>query len=186
MDSAASLNEKETQSLNDEYEKVLNSVLKIVQIEPELVFDLKELEKDAHADFITIKDEDLFILAKNSATFYKIDLSEKSGEVIFKNEVFKETFGFMFIEDYLYIAGTQGFYRYDLTKDQFKREIEKDEEWGTILDATVYVGNLYLLDDSGKIWKYSEEDGEFGSKINYLEESHDFKNATSLAVVTGN
>lgn len=77
----------------------------------------------------------------------------------------------------------EGFYKIN-TDGKLSKIIERDPEWGTIVDIWIYNGNIYALDSSkDQIYKYLVAENGYSAKTAYFKGgAAGLKDANSLAI----
>ena len=71
----------------------------------------------------------------------------------------------------LAILSDKGVIQCSMINVQCSVVVEKDKEWGEIKDMQLFGGNIYLLESTGKIWKYPGGDAGFGEKREWTKEA---------------
>jgi len=147
-------------------------------------YDLTVDNKDAVGDELFLDKDTLLILNKNQGTIYALSLEKKSLEK-FNNEKIKNAKIIAADNEkiYFFVEGEGVYQIFD--KKKIKKIIDKDKDWGQIIDISTYNGNLYLLDiKKDEVYKYLPTGDGFSSKTSYFKtgEAVDLGDANSLAI----
>lgn len=174
------------QELYDEVTKNLTRAMHIVNVTPELYFDMGLLKKDAKATDMSLFHKTIGILDAYGKTMYTLDGETKNGAIVgggaqLDGLIHVATYG-----DILYVWTPQGIHQIRLSdKKTTLQRIPASPEWGTIADMVVFGGNLYLLDtQKNRIWKYVATENGFSELFEYLNPDTlpDLSHATNLAI----
>jgi hypothetical protein len=163
----------------EELNNLLAGSLREHEIEGSFFFDLGLIKAGAEGKNLLLADEKLIVLDEKQTAVYEIGLTDQKSTILFGGEK---------IQGADLIAQAGGNF-YVLTGNGLLKggklpeiEIEKDEDWGRIIDMEGFSGNLYLLDTQGEIWKYPAIEGGFGEKQDWLQQKADFSSAVSLTI----
>src|SRR3989339_126464 len=160
-----------------------NKILKKEEKKYSEFFDLTIDNKNAKGDKLYLFNDRLLVLDKNNGVLFDFSLNNKSLDKDQAEELKKSVFIALFEEKkYFFIEGNGV---YQIVDGKVKKIIEKDNEWGKIIDLTVFNGNIYLLDQGkDEIWKYMKTEDGFGSKTSYFQQgqSVDLSQVTSFSI----
>lgn len=179
------IEEEKTGSLRAQVEGALRLVVKEKEIgEAAVFFDLGILASEAKGDRLSLSGGYLFVLDKEKNRLFAIETTKKSGKILAGGEDLAGAYLVASYADLGYVLTSEGIYQVGVEGKKGKIVVEKDEAWGEIKALASYAGNLYLLDKTGKIWRYQRTDEGFGSSKNWFSEdvSPDFSKACCLAI----
>ncbi|MCL4374754.1 hypothetical protein M1523_02735 [Patescibacteria group bacterium] len=147
-------------------------------------FDLALEEKNARADIMSLDQDQLAAIDKNTGDLFLVSLEKKS--LTKKNYSALKQAGLVAVyNDAVFGYGaTQGVDRVD-GEGELKTVIVPDKDWGKIKGIWVYNSNVYLLDQAkNDIYKYAGTSDGFGTKTSYLkpDQAVSFAAANSLAI----
>ncbi len=161
-----------------------NKILKKEEKKYSEFFDLTVDDKNAKGDKFYLNDDRLLVSDKNRGVLYELSLEKKSLDKNQFNELKKTNLIASYNEKkYFFIKG-EGVYEIG-SDDKLKKVISKDDDWGEIVDLTVYNGNIYLLDQGkDEVWKYLRVEDGFGSGSTYFKSGQavDLSTINSLAI----
>jgi hypothetical protein len=130
------------------------------------------------------EEEEVMVWDEEGKTVLLIDLDSKASRIVAGGEKVERG-------EWVGLAGERGMVVADdlitvveMEDGEVIDEIGADE-WGRIVDAVGFGGNLYLLDASaeGQIWKYLRVKSGLSSKRGYLKgESYDLSEAVRMAI----
>lgn len=177
--------EEKTSELKRKIEEALSLVVKEKKIEEALLFfDLGLLAAEAKGEHLCLGGGFLFVLDRGKARLFSLEVEEKSGKILagggsLSGAKFLTSYG-----DSVFVLTEKGIFQTDLEGKKGKVIIKKDEAWGEIGALISYAGNLYLLDKTGKIWRYKAAEEGFGSRQNWFGEgvSPDLSQSLSMAI----
>lgn len=136
------------------------------EVEPKTFFDLSLIRDNLTADELDLAGSSILIYSSKNQLVAELNIETKASEVIAGGSwliTAKFLTGdnnnkYVFTNSGVNILGT----------NNSKIVIEKDQEWGSIVDLNYFGGNLYLLSKEGLIWKYLSAGDSFSSKRPYL------------------
>lgn len=176
-------NRKEIGELENLIRQRENKIIKREEKSYEEFFDLTIDNKQAKGNRFYLDADSIAILDRSGGRIYFLSLSKKSLD----KKVFSEIKNALLLTSYqgevLFYRPDEGIYKINL-EGKLKKAIEKDRDWGEIVDFWIYNGNIYLL-DSGKseIYKYLVAEGGYSAKTSYFKgAAFGLKNANSLAI----
>lgn len=156
----------------DELQNIIKTaeekIIKKEKAKIEEFFDLAIDNKQALGDKVYLNQDKLYILDKKNGAIYILSLEKKSLEKIEAKEV-KQSSIIAGIDKkiFFYIKGDGIYQSNNLEKP--KKIIDKDKDWGELIDIAVYNGNLYFLDrEKDEIWKYLASENGFSEKTSYF------------------
>ena len=152
-----------------------------------LVYDFSFLNRDQVGTSLIYLDNSLALLDSFSGSFWRLNKESKKLETLVENSAeLKESLDITSFGRRAYVLTLSGVYKFDLGSGKLELIIPKDSSWSAVSEIDTYQGNnLYLLDKGGgKIWKYGESNGQWGSKTMYFgsSSSTDLKSAVSMAI----
>ncbi|PIY71404.1 hypothetical protein COY88_00540 [Candidatus Roizmanbacteria bacterium CG_4_10_14_0_8_um_filter_35_28] len=174
---------KEILELEEVIKKFEGKILKKEEVKYSEFFDLAVDDKKAQGTKLYLEGNSLLILDKNNGVLFNLSLEKKSLNKEQKSDL-KNANLIASYEDkkYFYIKD-RGVYL--INDSKVTKILEKDKNWGEVVDMAVYNGNLYLL-DKGKdeVWKYLNVEDGFGSGTSYFQSGQaiDLSVINSLAI----
>ena len=159
---------KETKELAKLIKTEENKILKREEKNVEEFFDLSVENKEAKGEKLYLNGENLSILDKKNGEIYTLSLTKKSLD----KQIFKEIKEATLLASYdenIFFYSPNGVYK--ISQDgKIKKILEKDKNWGEIIDFFTYNGNLYLLDKGkSEIYKYTPTADGYSDKISYFK-----------------
>lgn len=166
-----------------EIENMINNteqkIFKRQKADKEEFFDFSVEDKRIFIERIYLKDDILYVLDKRNGVIYIFSLEKKSLDKVKGDEIKNGLFLAGEKEKIFFYTKERGIYQID-NLEKPKKVIEKDKDWGEIIDMAVYNGNLYLLDkENDEIWKYFSSGDGFSEKISYFSK----KQAIDLSAI---
>lgn len=172
----------------DELEKIIKDaqekIIKKEKAKIEEFFDLAIDNKQALGDKIYLNKDKLYIFDKKNGAVYILSLEKKSLEKIEGKEIKQASVVSGFDKKVFFYFKNSGIYEAGILEKP-KKIIDKDNNWGEIIDMAVYNGNLYLLDkEKDEIWKYLSAENSFSEKHSYFakNEAIDLSAVNSFAI----
>ena len=160
-----------------------SKILKKEEKNPEEFFDLAIDSRQAKGEKIYLDQDLLVILDSQQGSVYSLSLDKKSYQKISFEEIkLAKLIASYKNEIFLYLP-QEGLYK--ITKNEkLKKVVEKDKDWGNIVDFWIYNGNLYLLDEGkNEIYKYLVTESGYSDKTSYFKgRVYNLKDARSLAI----
>lgn len=175
---------KELGGLEKMIQETENKILKKEEKKYSEFFDLTVDDKNAKGDKFYLEDGRLLVSDKNRGVLYELSLEKKSLDKNQFNELKKTSLIASYNEKKYFFVKGEGVYEIG-SDDKLKKVINKDDDWGEIVDLVVYNGNIYLLDQGkDEVWKYLGGVGEFGEKSSYFSvgQAIDLSAINSLAI----
>lgn len=147
--------------------QVENKILKREEKKHTEFFDLTVDDKAVRGDKFYLDNGRLLVSDRNRGVLYEISMEKKSLDKNQTGEIKRSSFIALFEEKkYFYVEG-EGIYQ--LVGEKTVKAIEKDKNWGKIIDMSVFNGNIYLLDQGkDQIYKFMATDNGFGSGTSYF------------------
>lgn len=146
-------------------------------------FDLTVDEKQAQGYKFYLNDDNLVILDTKNSQIYLLSLSQKSLDKKKFPEI-KSASLVVNYQDQVFFFNQDGIYRIDVD-NKLKKIINKDKDWGEIIDFWIYNGNVYLLDKTkDEVYKYLVATDGYSAKSSYFKSGQgtDLSQASSLAI----
>lgn len=160
-----------------------NKILKKEEKKYSEFFDLTVDDKNAKGDKFYLFDGRLLVSDKNRGVLYELSLEKKSLDKDQFSAVKRSSLVALFGDKKYFFVTGEGVYQ--VFKEQAKKVIENDKDWGEIIDMSIYNGNIYLLDrDKDEVWKYLSAESGFGGKSSYFSSGQaiDLSAINSLAI----
>ncbi len=174
---------KETEELVKLIKKTENEIFKREEKKAEEFFDLAVDYKQAKGDKLYLDDSLIAILDSGGGNIYTLSLLKKSLDKRNFNEIKRGELLASYQNEIFFYISDEGLYKID-SQGKLKRVVEKDNDWGKIVDFWIYNGNLYLLDEEkGDIYKYLVAADSYSAKTSYFKGgTFGLKKANSLAI----
>ena len=177
---------RQAQDLYNEVTKNLTRAMHIVNVKPELYFDMALLKKDAKATDMSVFEQTIGILDAYGKTVYSLGTATKNGAIMGGGTEFEGLAHIAAYGDKLYVWTPKGINQIRLSDQKtVPNLIPASPEWGTITDMAIFGGNIYLLDtQKSRIWKYLVTDKGFSEMFEYLNPDTlpDLSKATNMAI----
>lgn len=159
-------NEKEIQKIVDVINEKESKLMKKEEKQPEEFYDISIENKTAKGSAVSLYNDSVAILDKNGV-IYILSLEKKSIKKETASEI-KQASLVALYQNTVFFYTPDGVYTIENNKS--KKVIEKDKEWGTIVDMQVYNGNIYLADtQKDEIYKYITAEGGYSGKSSYFK-----------------
>lgn len=161
-----------------------NKIIKKEEKKAEEFFDLAIDNKQAKGEKIYLNEDLLMILDNQQGSIYNLSLTKKSLEKINFEEIKKAKLIASYKNEVVFYLPQEGLYKTTTTGEKLKKIIDKDKDWGNIVDFWIYNGNLYLLDEGrNEIYKYLVTEEGYSNKTSYFKgRTYSLKDANSLAI----
>lgn len=179
------IGDEELASFKKELESVLASVLREHEIGEAPVFlDLNLAKEGASGDKVALSGGQMIILDKPGASVYGVGISQKSSQILGGGKLFENASQVAAFGEKVFVLTSEGIVESDKASGKQALDIETDDEWEEIADIFAYGGNLYLLDQSGVIWKYPAIEAGLGARQRWIkgEVKPDFSNSVSMTI----
>lgn len=177
---------KEAKTLYEEVIENLTRAMHIVNVKPELYFDMALLKKDSTATDVSLFEQTIGVLDGQRNTTYTVGISPKSGNIVGGGSSLEGALHIALYGDKLYVWTPSGIHQIRLSDQKVvPNSIPQSPEWGRIADMTAFGGNLYLLDtEKGRIWKYVATEKGFSTIFEYLNPDTlpDLSESTNMAI----
>ncbi|NMB84146.1 hypothetical protein GYA28_02550 [Candidatus Roizmanbacteria bacterium] len=147
-------------------------------------FDLAVDSKEAKGEKMYLDGDNLSILDGSGGAIYLLSLEKKSLEKKAFKEIKRSELISFYGEEYFFGSTDTGIYKIG-KENKSKKVIEKDKDWGKLIDMAVYNGNIYLIDrEKDQIYKYLVTENGYSAKNNYFKSGQDIslRQANSLAI----
>ena len=123
--------------------KEAERVYKLAHVPP--FFDPEFLKDGAFGEKIALYKKSLAILDRRENTLYHLLLKEKKGKILAGGEKLKGSSLVGIHGDKVYVLSNGGIVETDVSTQKSTVKINKDKDWGEIVDLSAYRGNVYLL-----------------------------------------
>ena len=175
--------EKEIKELEELIKDKEGKIVKKEEKNFEEFYDLTIDGKEAKGSVFFLEKDKLSIIDRGKGIIYLLSLSKKSLEKKSASEIKKADLVSTYQEDILFYVRGEGIYKIS-GDEKAKKAIDKDKDWGNIVDMWIYNGNVYLLDrDKGDIYKYLVAESGYSTKSSYLKgEAGNAKGANSFSI----
>ncbi len=177
---------RKAQELYNEVTKNLTRAMHVVNVTPDLYFDMGLLKKGATATDISIFDDTIGIVDASGKTVYSLGVTTKNGAIVAGGAQFDGLVHVAAYGDKVYVWTPKGINQIRLSDQKtIPNVIPASPEWGTITDMAVFGGNIYLLDtQKSRVWKYLVTDKGFSEMFEYLNPDTlpDLSKATNMAI----
>lgn len=173
-------NDPKIAKLQEKIDALLARINKIYAVNLEEFVDLTALKGGINTSEIKFAAGALYVLDSGTESVYKISLSDKKTSIIVSETKGLQNIGV--IGDFLYVQLKTGIKKIDSETGVQTNVAGASSDWQTLIGASTYRENFYLLDSKAKqIWKYVPAGGGLSKPKSYLEK--EFKgNPVSLAV----
>jgi hypothetical protein len=160
-----------------------NKIIKREEKSYEEFFDLTLDNKQAKGNKLYLDVDLMAIVDRGQGVIYTLSLSKKSLDKKSFNETKLAQLVASYRDELLFYHPDEGIYKINL-EGKLKKAMEKDKDWGRIVDFWIYNGNIYLLDEErDEIYKYLVAEGGYSAKTSYFKgAAFGLKNANSLAI----
>jgi len=173
---------KKIKELLEKIDQDLSQARQEYKITPQIFFDINLIKEGGEGEKMAISEETMVVLDKKNSALYQINIKSKSAKILGGGEKLAGAKLIAVSHEAVYVLTDRGVIEIKIKNEKLK--IDKDTEWGEIVDMETFAGNLYLLDKTnGKIWKYLGTEAGFSGKSIYL--SHDrgpYRDNLSLAI----
>jgi len=140
-------------------------------------FDFSSEEEEVKIGDLAVLGKKVFILDNEQGKVLRLDWESQEKEVILGEERLEKA-----KKIFPQVGGTAillGDGIYKIERGKLNKLVEKEKDWGEIVDFTGWLGNLYLLDaDNGQIWQYPAIKNGLGARRAWIKEdkSYSFSN----------
>jgi hypothetical protein len=175
--------QKELKEIEDLIREKENKITKREEKRYEEFYDLAVDNKQAKGTTMYLSVDNLSILDNNQGIIYTLSLTKKSLDKRTFSEMKSARKVAQYQNDLFFFSDKDGIYK--ITSDgKLTRVIEKDKEWGTIVDLWLYNGNIYALDATkNEIYKYLVAENGYSGKTSYFKGGETgLKDSNSLAI----
>lgn len=174
---------KQTEELAKLIKERESQIFKKEEKRGEEFFDLAVDERQAKGDRFYLEEDLVAILDRGRGVIYILSLTKKSLERKRFDEIKKAQLLASFKQQVIFYVAEEGLYKIN-SEGKLKKIIEKDKDWGNIVDFWIYNGNLYLLDEGkSEIYKYLVTEEGYSAKTYYFKGvKFGLKDANSLAI----
>lgn len=168
-------------------QKIASTEKKIVKKEEKKYqefFDLNLIKKEAKGEEMYLENDTTTVLNSSDGEIYTISLSKKSTATTKDKKIKGASQVASYNGELFFFKGEEGIYKVE-SEGKVSLVVEKDDQWGKIVDFWVYNGNLYLLDSGAdQIHKYLVAEGGYSGKTAYFkpDQSVDLSSANSMAI----
>lgn len=175
--------QKELQEIDSLIREKENKITKREEKKYDEFYDLAFDNKQARGTAMYLSVNDLSILDNNQGIIYVLSLTKKSLDKRSFSEIKSARRIAQYQNDLFFFSDQSGIYKIT-SEGKLTRAIEKDKDWGTIVDFWIYNGNLYVLDEAkNEIYKYLVAENGYSNKTSYFKGGEaGLKDANSLAI----
>ena len=148
-------------------------------------FDFSSEDEGAKIDDLAILGKKIFILDNEQGKILRLDWESKEKEVVLGEERLRKAKKIFPQVGGVAILLGDGIYR--IERGELNKLVEKEKDWGEVVDFTGWLGNLYLLDvGNGQIWQYPAIKNGLGAMRAWIKEdkSYSFSNE-ALCLIDG-
>lgn len=174
--------EKEIKEISDLITNEENKITKKEEKKYDEFYDLTLDNKDAKGIRLSLDSNNLSVLDNVQGIIYTLSLDKKSLDKI-QSATIKQAQIIVRYGDSIVFLTNDGIYKID-AQGKVNKVIEKDPEWGMIVDMRIYNANIYALDSQkDQIYKYLVADNGYSAKQLYFKgSSSGLKDANSLSI----
>lgn len=146
-------------------EQTISGVVKERELgELPVFFDLSLVREKGRGEAMSLSHGAGVILDPQEKRLFAFSLAPKSVEVVAGGDELEGAALATIYSDRAYVLTQKGILEVNTANKRTALVIEKDEEWGEILDLGAFGGSLYLVDKKGMIWRYPVGETGFGGK----------------------
>lgn len=175
---------KEAEDLLNQVNQALFEAQRIFKVsDAPLFFDLSWVKEGASSKSLSLYNDAIVVLDSSQKSIYKVFLDNKKSELLASGDGLSNAEKIAIHGDNVYVLTKSGGKQIVVNKN-LQTVLGKNEDWQNIGDIVSYAGNIYLLDQGGKIWKYSSLESGFGTGKNYLsaDTNPDFSQAETMNI----
>lgn len=175
--------QKELKEINDLIKEKENKITKKEEKQYQEFFDLAVDNKQAKGTKMYLDVNNLSILDTTQGIIYTLSLTKKSLNKRQFSGIKTAKKIAQYQDDLFFFSDQSGIYK--ITPDgKLQKIIEKDKEWGSIVDVWIYNGNIYALDTAkDEIYKYLVAENGYSGKTPYFKGgTAGLKDGNSLAI----
>ena len=172
--------DQEIQALEERIQ-ILSSGLEEEVVEEALplpvFFDFSSEDDGVKIDDLAVLGKKIFVLDNGQGKVLRLDWESKEKEVVLGEDKLKKAKKIFPQVGGVAILLGDGIYK--IEQGELNKLVEKEKDWGEIVDFTGWLGNLYLLDvDNGQIWQYPAIKNGLGARRAWIkeDESYSFSN----------
>ncbi len=179
---AQGIKDPEIDSLRQKLDQDSGSILGKVTTPAQLFIDLSLVRSGVVAREITINRSQLAILDGGGQRIITIGMADKDTDAVGGADKLAGAKSFAAGDEY-YVLTSSGIVK-QTTKGVAQTVVKQDGEWGEIMKVGFFGSNLYLLDKSNGIWRYSAAIDSFGDKKAWLkgDPSPNISDALDMAI----
>ena len=175
-------NDPKIAKLQEEIEALAAKINKIYTVKLEEVADLTILKGGISTTDLKFTSGALFVLDTGTGSVYKVGLSDKKPTILVSETKNLQNIGVS--GDFLYVQSKTGIKKVDTETGTSSDVASASTDWQTLIAASTYRENLYLLDSKAKqIWKHVPVGGVLSNPQSYLEK--EFKDTPVSFAVDG-
>lgn len=158
---------KKIEELLTKIEQGLAETSQVFKIQPEIFLDLGLIKEGGEGQRLAINEDIMAVLDNKNSSLYQVIVPSKSSQILAGGDKITGATLVALGEEMAYVLTNEGITEVELKNKSTRVVIEKDSDWGEIVDMVSFAGNLYLLDKTNeKIWKYTgSESGSFRKSI---------------------
>ncbi len=175
--------QKELKEIDDLIKKKENKITKKEEKQYQEFFDLAVDNKQAKGTKMYLDVDNLSILDTTQGIIYSLSLTKKSLNKRQFPEIKTAKKIAQYQDSLFFFSDQNGIYK--ITPDgKLQKIIEKDKDWGSIIDLWIYNGNIYVLDTvKDEIYKYLVAENGYSERTSYFKGGEaGLKDGNSLAI----
>ncbi len=158
---------KKWDNLTKSAETIWKEVSGEKEVVGELWLDLGVIREGMVPDEIVKVDDQIMVLDKKTGVIVKVDLNDKSGDMIAGGGLLVNAKKMGGNGDRIFVLTDDGVVKVDIKKKSEEKILSKDESFGSPVDIDGFGTNIYLLDDK-ELWKYPGTENEVGARRRYF------------------
>jgi len=184
-----SFSKKQFAQLKEKLEEITTTLSQVsgeYKIEEAKVFlDLDLARPDTQGDDLALHGNSLVVLDQDSQVLLKVELDKKEAETVGGGALLGGASKAGVYSGRGFVLAEAGIVEVAFAGKTSALAVERDPEWGKIVDLQVFAGNLYLLDQlKGEIFRYRGTEGGFSRRERWLGEGvfPDFSQARAMVI----
>ena len=177
MEALGGASDQEIQTLKEKIQ-ALSSNLGEKTVEKALplpvFFDFSSEKDDGvKIDDLAVLGKKIFILDNEQGKILRLDWESQEKEVVLGEDKLRKAKKIFPQVGGVAILLGDGIYK--IEQGELNKLVEKEKDWGEIVDFTGWLGNLYLLDvDNGQIWQYPAIKNGLGTRRAWIKEDKNY------------
>ncbi|MBI4130470.1 hypothetical protein HY468_04090 [Candidatus Roizmanbacteria bacterium] len=161
--------------------KLARAERKFILADVPLFFDITWIKEDGSGNRLGIFEDLLVILDRNHQSLYNLSLAKKQSSILVSRAELSSATAVTVHGTKIFILLTDG---KRIVDEGFNEIAQLDQSWGEMSSLESFAANLYLLDATGKIWKYTRLEEGYSKPANWLsdEASVDLANVRDMSI----